>query len=307
MNSSRQTSIGAKLTGLCLFILFSVFLHAAPASSDTAHKSTAAQALTYLNRISDLAQSRWWPNVAPDLLLQNLKTFATQPFAFYEGKATNFCSYSALTYIPLTYDPLGFAQFMIRLYKNGMATMGKDQFAPSRSVRAEAGLLKYKGSLDINAAGQIWFLTLADHFKGYVNRLNLRFQKGDENTLWAATNYAKFNRMLRRLFPGTVKARGSDLFKPHITGLPDFLEKKLQKGIVFLYLNNRKLHRNTHARPLVNMPTHYVLLTGIHRLPDEQIVFVYWDYGAKIVQQLPAQFLDNIIYGVTVWSPRKQK
>ncbi|AHF17375.1 hypothetical protein [Niabella soli] len=307
MNSFRKVSTYARFIFSGLFFLSSVSLHATPDRNDTARKSTAAEALAYLNGIGKLSQSKWWPNVAPGLLLQNLKTFTTQPFAFYEGKATNFCSYSAITYIPLTYDPLGFATFMIELYRNGKAKMGKEQLKPSRPVRTEAGLLRYKGSLDINAAGQMWFLTLADHFKGYINRLNFRFQKGDENTLWSATNYAKFNRMLRRLFPGTVKARGSDLFKPHINNLADFLEEKLQKGIVFLYLNNKKLHRITHARSLVNMATHYVLLTGIRDLPNEQVEFIYWDYGAKIVQQLPARFLDNIIYGITLWSPGKQK
>ncbi|ANH81826.1 hypothetical protein A8C56_13310 [Niabella ginsenosidivorans] len=290
-----------------MFVFATLFLYAAGTGSDTADKkSSPREALLYLNSLTGLQQSKWWPNVEPSLLIENLKTFTTQPFAFYEGRATNFCAYSSITYIPLTYDPMGFAKFMIALYKNGQASMGKEQFRPSKPVRQEAGLLRYKGSLDINAAGQMWFLTLADHFKGYLNFFNRRFRKGGENTFWASTNYAKFNRMLRRLFPGTIKTRGSDLFKPSIRHLPEYLEKQLQKGLVFLYLNNKKLYKKTHRRSMISTPTHYVLLTSIHTLQDGNIEFVYWDYGMKTLQQLPPGFLDNIIYGVTVWQNKTE-
>ncbi len=276
-------------------------------AGDSALKSTPEQALQYLNNIRNLRQSKWWPNVAPDQLLNNLKTFTIKPLAFYEGKTTNFCAYSALTYIPLTYDPLGFARFMIELYKNGQANFGKNQLKPTKPVRMEAGLLRYKGSLDLNPAGQMWFLTLADHYKGYLNFFNRRFQKGDENTFWASTNFAKFNRMLRRLFNGTVKARGADLFRPKINDLPEYLEAHMQKGLVFLYLNNKKLYRKSHKQSLISTPTHYVLLTNIRRLQDGNIEFEYWDYGARTVQQLSPQFLKNIIYGVSVWAQRVSK
>ncbi|MCF3108948.1 hypothetical protein LL912_09175 [Niabella sp. CC-SYL272] len=274
---------------------------------DSARRSTPAQALQYLGSIKDLQQSKWWPNVPPAQLLNNLRTFTIEPLAFYEGKTTNFCSYSALTYIPLTYDPLGFARFMIELYKNGQANFGKNQLKPSKPVRMEAGLLRYKGSLDINPAGQMWFLTLADHYKGYLNFFNRRFQKGDENTFWASTNFAKFNRMLRRLFKGTIKAQGADLFRPAIKDLPSYLETQMQKGLVFLYLNNKKLYRKSHKQSLISTPTHYVLLTNIRKLPDGNIEFEYWDYGARALQQLSPEFLKNIIYGVSVWTPRVSK
>ncbi|WP_223707207.1 hypothetical protein [Niabella beijingensis] len=303
----RKIPCGGRL--LFMAFLFCCFLpvRAALPAPDTVKKSTPEQALQYLNSIKDLQQSRWWPNVAPALLLSNLKTFTIKPFAFFEGKTTNFCAYSALTYIPLTYDPLGFARFMINLYKNGQANIGKDQFRPSKPVRLEAGLLRYKGTLDINPAGQMWFLTLADHYKGYLNFFNRRFQKGDENTFWSSTNYAKFNRMLRRLFNGTVKAKGSDLFRPSVKDLPGFLETQMQKGLVFLYLNNKKLYRKSHRQSLISTPTHYVLLTNIRKLSDDLIEFEYWDYGARAIQQLSPAFLRNIIYGISVWNPKTPK
>ncbi len=196
---------------------------------DSASDNSIIETLEYIHSIKDLEQSEYWPNVKPELLLQNLKTFTIEPFSFYEGKTTNFCAYSALTYIPLKYNPLGFAQFMVELYRTGKSRMGKDVLQPGKAVREEAGLLKYKGALDINPAGQMWFLTLADHYKGYLNRFNLHFDKGDENTFWASTNFAKFNRMLRRLFNANVIARGADLSRPHVGDLYDYLQSRLKK------------------------------------------------------------------------------
>ncbi|MGJ7032864.1 hypothetical protein [Niabella hirudinis] len=306
MTLTRKIKTIKHIVFIALLIFFVQKSNAA-LPEDIAPKSSPEQALQYLSSIKELRQSKWWPNVAPERLLQNLKTFTTQPFAFYEGKTTNFCAYSALTYIPLSYDPLGFARFMVELYRNGQANIGKTQLRPSKPVRMEAGLLRYKGSLDINPAGQMWFLALADHFKGYLNFFNRRFQKGDENTFWASTNFAKFNRMLRRLFNGNVKAQGADLFRPSIRDLPAHLEAQMQKGLVFLYLNNKKLYRKSHTESLISTPTHYVLLTDIRRLPDGNIQFEYWDYGARAVQQLSPDFLKNIIYGVSLWIPKASK
>ena len=269
------------------------------AQRDTVRASTAKQALAYLNSIKKLEKSRLWPNVDPNQFLKNLKTFTIEPLAFYEGQATNFCAYSALTYLPLEYDPMGFSKFMITLYKYGKANMGSTSFAPSRAVREEAGLIKYKGALDINPAGQMWFLALADEFKGYLNLLNRKFHEGDENTFWASTNFAKFNRMLRRLFPVKTYAKGADLIKPNVGDLSNYLSEQLKNGIVFVYLNNKKLYRKTHTREVISTPTHYVMLVNTKNTPQGDVEFMYWDYGRKSLQQLAPTFLKNIVYGIT--------
>ncbi|MBK7098991.1 MAG: hypothetical protein IPH58_12330 [Sphingobacteriales bacterium] len=263
---------------------------------DSASDNSIIETLEYINSIKDLEQSEYWPHVKPDLLLQNLKTFTIEPFSFYEGKTTNFCAYSALTYIPLKYNPLGFAQFMVELYRTGKSRMGKDVLQPGKAVREEAGLLKYKGALDINPAGQMWFLTLADHYKGYLNRFNLQFDKGDENTFWASTNFAKFNRMLRRLFNANVIARGADLSRPHVGDLYEYLQGRLKKGEVFLYVNNIKLYRKTHSKKIFHTPTHYILLISISRRSNGDIELVYWDYGLKTLQQLSPGFFLKILF-----------
>jgi hypothetical protein len=176
--------------------------------------------------------------------------------------------------------------------------MGKVNFKPGENIRTEAGLLKYKGPLDINAAAQMWFLSLADEFKGYLNMFNRGFDKGDENTLWAATNFAKFNRMLRRLFPSEVKARGADIIRPWIGDLYSYLEAKLKTGTVFLYLNNRRLYRKKHVRVRFGIPTHYVVLLDIYKVGDK-VNILYWDYGIKTLQQVTPKFLKTIVFGVT--------
>jgi hypothetical protein len=273
---------------------------------DSMNLSTAEEAITYLNGVGKLQRSELWPNVDPDIFMDNLRHFSTKPLNFYEGKTTNFCSYSALTYIPLRYDPLGFSKFMVTLYKTGSAKMGKITFRPGKAVRHEAGLLRYKGALDISPAGQMWFLSLSSYFKGYLNFFNRRFNKGDENTLWASTNFAKFNRMLRKLFYLKTRARGSDLIRPWIHDEYAYLQEKIKTNIVFLYLNNRLLYKKSHVVTRLGIPTHYVLLMDIYKSEDGKINVIYWDYGRKTLQQLDQSFLKQIIYGITwCYFPRK--
>ena len=66
---------------------------------DSTQISTQQQAIAFLDSLQKLDSSKHWPNVDPVLFLQNLRTFAITPLKFYEGKGTNFCAYSALTYI----------------------------------------------------------------------------------------------------------------------------------------------------------------------------------------------------------------
>lgn len=265
------------------------------------------EALAFLDSIQSLPKSKYWPHIDPDLFLNNLRSFTRYPLQFYEGKGTNFCAYSAITYLPLNHDPEGFARFMVRLYLKGEAVMGKVKIKPGKRVRNAAGDIKYKGALDINHAGQIWFLSLADHFKGYINFFKQTYHPGDENTLWASTNYAKFNRMLRRLFPYRVKARGSDLIRPWIKDVYGYLEEKISKGPVFLYLNNRLLYKKKHEVTQFGIPTHFVLLLDIYKTPEGMVNIVYWDYGRKTLQQVNPRLLKKIIYGITLYYPDEEK
>ena len=298
LNASARTKfVPVFFLFLCL-VLSHVPANAADEINGIKPKSTVQQALAYLDSVNKLKASAHWPNVDPDIFLKNLRAFAVSPLRFYEGKSTNFCAYSALTYIPLHYDPLGFSRFMVTLYIRGKARMGKVIFTPGKKIRLEAGLLKYKGPLDINAAAQMWFLSLADEFKGYLNMFNQDFDKGDENTLWAATNFSKFNRMLRRLFPSEINARGSDLVRPWIGDLYSYLQERLKKGVVFLYLNNRRLYKKKHVRVRFGIPTHYVVLLDIYKV-DGKVNILYWDYGVKTLQQVTPRFLKTITFGIT--------
>jgi len=295
-----------------LILFFAVFYSAAALQAqlpvDSLVKlSKQERAISFLDSLGQLAPSPHWPNVDADLFLVNLRTFALTPLRFYEGKGTNFCAYSAITYIPLNYDPEGFSRFMVTLYRDGKARMGKVWFRPGTAIRTEAGLIRYKGALDISPAGQMWFLCLADRFKGYLNTFNRHFDKGDENTLWASTNFAKFNRMIRRLFLFEVHAKGSDLIRPPVKDLYSYLSEKISEGPIFLYLNNRLLYKKKHVGTRFGIPTHYVLLLDIYKSPDDRINIVYWDYGKKTLQQVPARLLKKIIFGITHFNPVPKK
>lgn len=297
---------------LILFLVLSVLM-SEPIRAQTGDnvsiddsRSSSNTALAWLDSVKGTAGSMHWPNVDPVLFFENLRGFAISPLKFYEGRSNNFCAYTALTYLPLNNDAAAFIQFMLKLYQDGEATYHKVHFQPEKAVLEEAGLLKYKGALDLNPAAQMWFLSLADHFKGYLNVINKHFDKGDENTLWASTNFAKFNRMVRKVGGLKVKARGSDLIRPWINDLYGYIREKLNNGTVYLYLNNRLLYRKKHTVSRFSIPTHYILLLDIYQVSDDKINIVYWDYGMKSLQQVSPQFLKKIIFGITFAYPHEQ-
>lgn len=298
-----QKIIRSKYPVILLFIF-----HLAPAASarhqnslpiDSIQISTPSQAMAWLDSIQKTNSSAYWVNVDPGIFFENLRGFALSPLKFYEGRTNNFCAYSALTYIPLRYDPLGFCQFMLKLYKDGKASFNNVNFNPGKAIWQEAGLLKYKGALDLNPAAQMWFLCLADRFKGYLNIFNRNFDKGDENTLWASTNFAKFNRMLRKIGNLKVHARGSDLMRPWMGDVYEYTREKLKKGIVFLYLNNRLIYKKKHTASRFSIPTHYILLLDIYKVDDNKTNIIYWDYGLRTLQQIPPRLFRKIVFGIT--------
>lgn len=267
--------------------------------ADTTPLSKQQQALAFLATQSELKSSNFWPKIKPDRFLENLKKNIEQPLSLYEGRSTNFCAYAALSYLPLHDDPLGFVTFMVQLYNNGNATYGKEYFKPTQPVQLAAGGLNFKGELDIRPADQLWFLSLADHFKGYLNLLDKHFDIGDENKMWAAVNYSKFNRMIRRLFNYNVSAAGSDLIRPNgVTDVYDYLTERLQTGNVALFVNNLSLYKKNHTRLKLAVPTHFIILLDIKKVGDN-IAFTYWDYGGKTLQELSPYFLRKIIFGIS--------
>jgi hypothetical protein len=265
---------------------------------DSLSTSTQQQAIAFIDSIKILAPSTFWPNIKPALFLQNLKLNIHNPVSIYPGNGTNFCGYGALTYLLLKDDPLGYAKLLLQLYKDGKAQFGNSVFNPSAAVKKEAGLMKFKGVLDIHTAEQMIFLALADHYKGYINLFNRKYNSGDEDTRWASVNYAKFNRMVRSLLRYKVKAKGSDLIRPHTGDLYQYISKRLATGMVVLYINNRIVHKKNHVQIKVSFPTHFVVAESVKE-ENGIITLVYWDYGGRTQMQLSPAFFKRIIFGIT--------
>ncbi len=198
-----------------LFSLYVIFI-----SFSTAHGQNLTlskeqiNAIAYLNLNLNIPQSDVWVNVKPEPFIKNIQKNIEEPLHIYAGSNTNFCSYAAISYSCISSDPLTYVMFMINLYNKGFANFRDVHINPSAEVKRSAGLLKFKGELDINVADQILYMALADRFKGYLNFFNHHYKPGAENSLWPAANYAKFNRMLRKLTNYHVEAIGSDLVRP---------------------------------------------------------------------------------------------
>jgi hypothetical protein len=266
-------------------------------AGDTSRHSTRQQAISYLAGITQLKPGKHWPNIQPSLFLENIRMNVQEPLGLYAGRGTNFCSYAALSYIPLNDDPLGFVKFLLHIYEYGTGTMGTVNFNPSLAVQKAAGSLKYKGKMDNRPADQLWLLVLADHFKGYLNFLNHDYDPGDEDRFWAASNFAKFNRMVRKLFNYTTEASGSDLIRPRKKDLAGYLVKKMDSGIVFLYVNNTLLSKKDHGAKQ-RLPSHYIVLQRIV-VEGNLVTITYWDNGARTLQQVSKRFLKRIVFGVS--------
>lgn len=259
--------------------------------------STKEEALAFLDKIDKTKESSFWPNIKPKLFYDNLKLNLEDPGSFYPGRSTNFCAYGAVSYLVMQKDPLGYAKFMNELYDKGESSFNNNHFKPSKEVMKAAGTLKFKGVLDIRHAEQMWFLVLADEFKGYLNFFNRRFREGDENTFWAATNLAKFNRMVSRLCGTHVRAVGSDIIKPWVKDPYSYLEKRIDNKIISLYINNRIIHRKNHDKVKFSIPTHYIILKEIKRAGN-QVTLRYWDYGSDTEMQISSRTLKKIIFGI---------
>jgi hypothetical protein len=300
-----------------LFIVCLLFWRAAhAASADTNWRlptppitapisSTPQEALHLLETTKLPDSSTWWPNIRRNLFVENLKANINCPLKIYQGSNTNFCGYAALSYLPLQHDPLAYTRFMLSLYLDGKATWNNIAFDPSPAIHTAAGTLRFKGILDIRHADQLWFLVLADHFRSYLNFFNPHFHPGSEDTFWAAVNYGKFNRMIRQLLGWQVKARGSDVLRPHVPDLYAYLTECLKTGTTYLYVNNTYLHKKNHNKFKSRFPTHFIVLEQIHRLPgqEEEVDMVYWDYGGRTLRQVHLNFLKRIIFGISHCTP----
>ena len=259
--------------------------------------STKKEALEFIDKIDQLKENSLWPNVKPKLFYENLKLNLEKPESFYPGRSTNFCAYGALSYLVMEKDPLGYVKFMNDLYEKGEASFNTNRFKPSSAVMKAAGTLKFKGVLDIRHAEQMWFLVLADKFKGYLNFFDKKFNDGDENAFWAATNLAKFDRMVNKMCGVHVKAVGSDLIKPWVKDVYSYLSKRIDSNIVSLYINNRIIHKKNHDKVKFSIPTHFIILKNISK-QDNLVTLRYWDYGGETQMQVSSRTFKKIIFGI---------
>jgi hypothetical protein len=268
-----------------------------PADSNVT--STSVEAMLFVDALPVPEQSKYWPHIKAEAFLENLKNVIHKPLSIYPGNGTNFCGYGALSYLFLQDDPLGFAKLQLELYVKGQAAFGKVKFTPSLAIRKQAGRMHFKGVLDIHPTEQMWYLCLADHFKGYLNWINHNYDPGDEDKFWASVNYAKFNRMVRKLLHYKTHAKGSDLIRPRVKNIYGYIRENKEKKPVVLFINNRIVHKKNHASLKLGFPTHFIIVEKIS-MENNVITLVYWDYGGKTLVQMSTRFLRRIIFGITV-------
>ncbi len=293
-----------KLTATLLIILVTC-LHTTQAQRLTLVDTTTIltnkeKAIQLFAQLDTLQQSPYWPMVQPKAFANNVKKNVLFPLQVQAGKGTNFCAFAAVLYTCLHNEPNKYVTTMLQLYRTGTATYRKVHLHPKEVILQTAGTIQFSGALDLNVADQMWFFSLAHKFKGYLNTFNLTYNPGDENTLWAATNLAKFNRMLRKLCKYKVWSRGSDLVHPKIRNVIPYITDKLQQGEVYLYLNNGILRKKNHNKIKKQIPTHFVVLQKInYNHTHDLITLRYWDGGTPTQLQLTTIEFKKILYGIS--------
>ncbi|TAF52691.1 MAG: hypothetical protein EAZ62_05685 [Sphingobacteriia bacterium] len=236
-----------------------------------------------------------WPHVPASLFYQNVAKNIRYAESLYQGHSTNFCGYAAFSVLFIKDQPERYARMILSLYQTGQYTDSSINITSSPEIRLAAGTWKGKGELQLNGADQIWLLSLADHFKGYINTLNHKYNNGDENTDWCGTNLSKFRKMARQLGGYKTKAIGSDFYRPWVNEYDLYLA--LAKGPVVLFVNSKYLYPNKFRIYNLRLPTHFILLYDI-KLIDGYYAVTYWDYGLKTFQMFTENRMRKLVYGV---------
>lgn len=264
---------------------------------DTGSISQKQAALQLLNEMDTSLASPFWPNVKPGKFYKNVTANLKNPDRLHQGGMTNFCGYAAFVNFMMLKDPVRYAHLILDLYRTGEACSNITHLKPSAAVRNAAGTLFGKGPLDINYADQILFLSLADHFKGYMNIFNMKYDDGDEDNLWASTTLAKFNRMMKHILNIKLYARGSDLLRPMFMSRYRYIKRKLPENDVILYVNSHFLNPSFKRFITLRVPTHYIHLYSIEKRKKGYII-TYWDYGLKTQQAVTQKMFDKLIFGI---------
>ncbi|WP_276483674.1 hypothetical protein [Paraflavitalea pollutisoli] len=257
------------------------------------------RALELLRRTDTVSPSPLWPKINPALFFANIRHNIERPDRINQGTSTNFCGYAAMTHLLVKYHPDIYLRQIVTLYRTGKTKLRRKRMKPSHRVMEAAGTLENKGELDILHADQLWFLSLADTFKGYLNWLAPTYHPGSENRLWAATNYGKFNRMLREFTGDEMTAAGSDFISPWVKNFNDYINGQLREGVVILYVNSKYLYEHKFSIFKLRAPTHFIVAYEMLRTDEGLIRFRYWDYGMKTEQLITPKRLRRLIFGVT--------
>jgi hypothetical protein len=261
-------------------------------------KTRQQKALSLLGKEDTLSESPFWPNIKPAYFFANIRANIERPDKINQGQSTNFCAYAAITHLLARYQPELYLEHILALYRTGKTTVGKKLLNPSPSVRAATGTLKNKGELDILDADQLWFLTLADCFKGYINFFDRKYNRGDENRLWAVATFGKFNRMVKAFTASEIITVGSDLIRPMKGNIHDYISSQLPKGVILMYVNSKQLYPHKFSVFTLRAPTHFVVLYNMTKL-NGMTEIKYLDYGLKTEQLITSKRLEKMVFGVT--------
>jgi hypothetical protein len=286
------------ISGFIFFLLFSATSQQPEPGKEVFFLSEEQiNALKLLEEFDTTTASKYFPNIDPAGFYRNVKTNIIYPEKIYQGNGTNFCGFASFSVVLIRSQPIKYTQCILSLFTKGECEVEEIKLKPTEPVCNAAGLFFGKGVLNINPADQLWLLTLADHFKGYLNAFKKKYKPGFEDSRWASVNLAKYSKIARELGGFTTHVRGSDLRRPDIGDYYEYIKNELTQGMVVLFVNSKYLHPSKFRIYNMQMPTHYIVLYDI-QMSDGVIGIKYWDYGLKTVQIISRKRLEKLVYGI---------
>lgn len=276
--------------------------------NSVALRSTKEEALKLIEAITPLLpkHSPFFPKVDAKNFIEQLTVRVVHPEQLHQGDGTNFCWAAASMSYMIENDPRGYVGLMFGLYVNGKGVYehGAErlQLEPSASVRESVGSEVFDDNAGLTGqiVDQMLLMTLADTFKGWINRVNRAYDEGDEEKFtWAGGDFSKFCRVMRA-FDYTIQASGYDLLKRYTDKGRRIIEEQAAGHDVILFVHSPTFKKKRWGWMWNELGTHYVRVTNFREL-GEEYVMDFWDYGEWHREHRLEQFrFEMCTYGVVI-------
>jgi hypothetical protein len=268
-----------------------------------------------LNKIASFkgtANSTFGGSFSTETFKKQLTERVNNPYGLDQGHGpkkgpggTNFCWIAAAMSYNYAKHPSKMVDLMINLFSNGDASMGNMAIGVTQSLRDAVGSNTFDndGGLKGQLVDQLLFMSIAGNVKGYVNLLNLSYDKEDEDATWASGNFSKFNKLMN-VFGNKVESRGQDAKTCGVSTI-EIMDAQSVGKTVMLFVFSASFKNppprgssGDNLNPKNVFGTHFIQIRNVTQDGDN-LKMDYWDYGGWTKDHIiSVESLRNCTYGI---------